>query len=535
MGTRSAIRTVVGAFALASFAVGLPSRAGAQCDDKQLQKITVGPVSGFGASLALVGNTAVVSNPGAAVHLFERMAGGQFQSVSVITAPVGPWRAGFGESVDISGDRVAIGFPSELGSGGQPNVGAVWLVERVGGTWNSASPLTSPASGPQQAFGKGVALDGNLLCATRFPPLSTSVVDVFEFSGGTWNYITTFAPPGLPTNAQFGESLDADGVRIAATCPGEIGFGGNHGSVRIFEKTGGAWTEVAKLVPSVSGGFSFGRSISLRGDRLLVSGTIYPVAGSSVPAAFVFERVAPFWVQTAVLTSAAAAPSADFGRTVALGDDVACISAPNEQIGSDISGAAYVFTRAAGVWTERIRLVANDPTLCRGLGYDAALSGQEVLLGAPNSFGSPSGSLGAAYLFSTVPNPAPEYGAACPGSGGFLPSLSLKATFDGCFAAGDGVSFDIKGGLGGSTCLLLLGLSTAAAPLPGGCSLLLAPTQANVVLPLFGAGPGAGAISFSSTIPAGFPALSVYLQGFVVDPGVARGFSATNGLRMTVK
>src|SRR4029077_3269249 len=97
-----------------------------------------------------------------------------------------------------------------------------------------------------------------------------------------------------------------------------------------------------------------------------------------------------------------------------------------------------------------------------------------------------------------VPNPPPDYGVACAGSGGFLPALELIDTLDGCFDAGDGGTFSVTNGLGGSVCLFVVGLATAQLPLPGGCTLWTIPSPANQLLPLYGAGPGNGNVSFSA-------------------------------------
>jgi len=128
------------------------------------------------------------------------------------------------------------------------------------------------------------------------------------------------------------------------------------------------------------------------------------------------------------------------------------------------------------------------------------------------------------------------YGAGCPGSGGFVPALAMS----GCPATGYDLVFEISGGLGGSFASIYLGLGAGVVPLGGGCSLLLTPLLPGAIspLPLFGAGPGNGAITLPTTVPQSVPAvvLPVTLQVLIADPGSpsGTGLSATNGVKLTL-
>ena len=54
-----------------------------------------------------------------------------------------------------------------------------------------------------------------------------------------------------------------------------------------------------------------------------------------------------------------------------------------------------------------------------------------------------------------------------------------------------------------------------------------------VVLP--GTGPGGGQLLVSGTIPPGVGSATIYIQGFVLDPGSPGGkLAASNGLVLTV-
>lgn len=82
------------------------------------------------------------------------------------------------------------------------------------------------------------------------------------------------------------------------------------------------------------------------------------------------------WAPQATLTAGDGAAGDSFGWDVALDGDTALVGAPSAD---DFNGAAYVFTRAAGAWTEQAKLGANEDTY--GFGESVALSGDSALFG----------------------------------------------------------------------------------------------------------------------------------------------------------
>jgi len=120
------------------------------------------------------------------------------------------------------------------------------------------------------------------------------------------------------------------------------------------------------------------------------------------------------------------------------------------------------------------------------------------------------------------------YGAGCPGSGGFAPSLAAV----GC--DGPALSLVIDQGLGGIDAFLFLGLAQTSVPLGGGCALLVSPALGPLgPLPLGGAGAGAGTVTLTVPKPVVAAMAVVTVQAFLDDGGGALPFSTTNGLQFT--
>lgn len=510
--------------------VGADPVALAQCEYKQLAKLVSGvqPPAAFGGRVRLDKNVAVVrldpvsSSSVASVQVFERQSGSPWSFSTALTSPSGLANDGFGHhAIDVADNRIAVGAALYPGA----SFGAVYLFEKGASGWKSTATVL-PSIPVQGSFGWNLCLTEDRL----FVLGGDQHVEVFTRSSSQWIAEGVLIPPSLVPGAQFGNYIDAEGDVAAVVAQFEQIPGGGSGAVYVFEFDNGSWAFSKKLVPSPSlpqgiGNFG-GGEVAVWGNRVLVG-----IDGAYHGGAFLFEKLGVTWQQVALVGATNAPPGSGYGQVIDMDGGSIVIGAPFLSVGgATYAGAAYVYREVGDGWVEQLRLTANGLD-SHNLGASIAVSGDEVLVGAPNFGGDPGGS--AAYLFSTIPNTPTSYGDGCAGSGGFVPRLSIDDSYDGCKHVGDTVGINVAGGLGGSSCLLFLGTTSATLQLPGGCPLLVMPSISTVTLPLSGAVPGNGTIALGATIPLGFPNVSLYMQGFIPDPGVPQGFSATNGLRLT--
>lgn len=125
-----------------------------------------------------------------------------------------------------------------------------------------------------------------------------------------------------------------------------------------------------------------------------------------------------------------------------------------------------------------------------------------------------------------------SYGQGCPGSGGFVPTL----TSGGVPTSGQQVILQVANGLGGAQAVLLLGLGQAATPIAGGCLLNVTPVlPAQIFFPLGGSGPGNGAVTLFAVLPTGIAGFTFTLQVFVAEPSAQKPFSNSAGLQLTIQ
>jgi hypothetical protein len=106
------------------------------------------------------------------------------------------------------------------------------------------------------------------------------------------------------------------------------------------------------------------------------------------------------WIWSEQVRLIANDPSAgqSFGVHVsAHGEDV-LVGASNDPHAGFASGAAYVFTRTGAAWAQSVKLTASDAKPNEYFGHSVALSGGTAAIGAPHN-GNQSQAPGAAYVF----------------------------------------------------------------------------------------------------------------------------------------
>jgi hypothetical protein len=135
----------------------------------------------------------------------------------------------------------------------------------------------------------------------------------------------------------------------------------------------------------------FGYSVAVDGTTALVGA---PQVFYSEGAAYVFTRTGGTWSEAQELYNPV---SISFGTSVALDGDTAVIGSPGDTVGfADDAGAVYVFTRTGGTWSQTQRLTASDYVRLDNFGGAVAFDGSTLLAGATGH----NNDMGAAYVFS---------------------------------------------------------------------------------------------------------------------------------------
>jgi len=252
---------------------------------------------------------------------------------------------------------------------------------------------------------------------------------------------------------QFGFSVDIsdDGNTVIVGSRIEdsnaTGVGGNQadnsatdaGAAYVFSRSSGVWTQQAYLKASNTGAYDwFGYAVAISGDgntaavgahREDGSGTgINPTnneAATDAGAAYVFTRSGGVWSPQATIKAGNTGVGDWFGYSIALSTDgnTLAVSAVYED-GSSTgvnnasseaatnAGAAYVFIRSSGVWTQQAYVKASNTGVNDffGISLDLSGSGDRLVVGTTVEDGSglninptdnnAAADAGAAYIFA---------------------------------------------------------------------------------------------------------------------------------------
>jgi hypothetical protein len=152
----------------------------------------------------------------------------------------------------------------------------------------------------------------------------------------------------------------------------------------------------------------FGTSVAVDGDLALVGAQNATVNGdASRGAAYVFKKVHGVWSQVQKLVASDGAFGDQFGQVVAIfNGKTIIITAPLARVnGRHWQGAAYVFTFVAGRWVEKQKLTPSDGTVNGTFGKSVALNGSHALIGAGGASLNNVHVLGSVYVFDFAGSP----------------------------------------------------------------------------------------------------------------------------------
>jgi hypothetical protein len=405
--------------------------------------LTPGSGSQFGDAVAISpdGNTALVgalidNSSKGGVWMFTRSGGVWSQQGQKIVPNDEVNSAEFGTSVALSRDGNTALIGGELDNS---QTGAAWVYVRSGSNWiEQKKLLPNGAVGSSVRFGHSVALsnDGNTAVVggpddqgAGNPGVSGGAAWVFTRSGTNWGTGLKISPslqPNATNPSAFGTAVavSSDGSTVFIGGPED---GPGSGTVAVFTRAG---NPVQRLTANDETGFPpttlFGSSIAVSsdGNTAVIGG---PDDNNSVGgAAWVFTRSGSTWSQQGshLLPTNGAGPSAHFGNDVAISADGNTVLIGSNGDSNNV-GAAYLFTRSAGVWTQQQKLTGSGESGFGSFGSGLALAGdgQTAIIGAP----SDTTERGAIWAFAP-PAPVCNSVSATAPQGGGSAAVTLSCT-----------------------------------------------------------------------------------------------------------
>jgi len=305
----------------------------------------------FGSSVGISGDTIVVGahldddkglNSGSA-YVYKR-TGTTWTEQAKLTASDGDARDQFGFSVAIEGDTIVVGAWRDDDNGSDS--GTAFVFTRMGTAWTEQAKLTaSDGAAVDDQFGRSVAIASNTIVVGATPESGMNgSAFVFTRTGTTWteqDRLTSTSAPDF-----FGVHVAIAGDTIVVGADREDDNGTNSGTVFVYTRTGTVWTQQAKLKASdAAGDDRFGVSVAIAGDTIVVGADWDDENATNSGSVYVFMRMEGEWTQQAKLTASEGGDVEDqFGISVGIASGTIVVGAWQDDNDNGVdSGSAYVY------------------------------------------------------------------------------------------------------------------------------------------------------------------------------------------------
>ena len=343
-------------------------------------------VIGFGAAMAFSGAELAVTRTGmvagfpmppstnGTVIFFRRAPNGSWAEGTTVTAKGAVIGDGFGTSLAIDRNWMAVGAPT--------GAGQVTLFEKRNGRWVEAGTLTNPGALGDQ-FGRSVALAGSVLLvgAPGADSARGTALIYRRNSNGAWEPVGTLGR-GASAGDRFGYAITLENDAALVGAPGPIQFGGQPAPARpgaavvYHARDNGTWAEEARLQPTDSSG-ALGAAVAFINGQAFVGA---PLTGGSAGAVYAFTRQGTSWSQAAKITAKTPVAGSGFGQALAGNATTLMVGAP---MTNQLAGAVFVFGSTGGVWTEKQQLTQRMSGLGNMFGGAVAVSGDYAVATGP--------------------------------------------------------------------------------------------------------------------------------------------------------
>lgn len=359
----------------------------------------------LGTSVAIDGDTLVVgisTSSRDAAYVFVKPASGwgNMTETAMLRPSDSESGAGFGVSVSISGETIAVAAPRAPGIY-RGTEGAVYVFVKPTGGWESMSQTAKLVVSRTRVLSP-VAISNDTIAVVG-DDASGAVVYLFVKPKAGWQNRGKPTATLLPDRFAdfFGYSLAIGANTVAVGAPNTFG----QGAVYLFVKPAGAWPKSmnpsARLVGSDGFADGIGWSVATNGNLVFAGG---PEANQDRGGVYVYSKPSGGWTnmtETAVLS---AGDAVYLATSLSMSGNTVVAGAPSTTVGANpLQGAAFVFVKPAAGWKTtskaNAKLVADDGATDDQFATSVAVSGNTVVSGAPDAAIGSNVDQGAAYVF----------------------------------------------------------------------------------------------------------------------------------------
>lgn len=359
----------------------------------------VGGIAAVGCPGMSAASTAIGAG---AVLLFQQSTGAgnvTYTFLAKLQADVPVAGGRFGHALAFDGQRLVVGAPAE-GVDANALTGRAYVFERsgVGGAWVQVEVLEPADPSDSLGFGTSVALDGDAVAVGAIGGSLTAqnagagTVYLFDLARS----VSFVGEIGLANGAAddgFGASVALDDSHLLVGAPGRDGPVGNGaGAAYAFTLDAGSGAVFDAEIPSPApaGDAAFGTDLdfdSSTGRAVVGCPRCTTMRGGAAGQAFVYDHVGTGFVHRQTLSAQDGAANEFFGASVAIDRDLLVVGAPGAllPVMSTKVGAAYLFVDESSAYLPASKLRPADAVTGDSVGFavDVDSGEEEIILGLP--------------------------------------------------------------------------------------------------------------------------------------------------------
>ncbi|GCA62259.1 hypothetical protein KIPB_002363, partial [Kipferlia bialata] len=270
------------------------------------------------------------------VYMYQTVPDTGVHTLHSTLSPIGtPVASGgeilFGQSVSLSGDRLAVSAPKVQGSG-VDGVGVVYMYHYNVDTWEETATLIPPVSTLDHSFGTSIGLNGDHLVVTA----ADTVYSVRYTEGSGWGTVTPVSEPVVGAFAGLTSQISLDGG-WAAIVTSDL--------LVLYDLSLSEW-HLQTPYQTISHGYAtskLGVDLDMESGRCAIS-----VYDTTLQCVDVYGYVDPTWVLEQHLTGVVGTSISMHGALLA--------------IASDISVEVYAHDSTLGIWGHTTSIAPAEST-----------------------------------------------------------------------------------------------------------------------------------------------------------------------------
>ncbi len=273
---------------------------------------------------------------------------------------------------------------------------------------------------------------------------------IYKYDGLSWQVAQKIYATDGSRQDYFGCAVSIFDTQIAIGAYNVDDLGNCSGAVYIFEENKNQWIKTAKLL--ASDGLRndyFGYSVSISKDQMVAGAYKADSMKKDSGAAYVFEKKGGVWSEKCRILPKKLDQYDYYGYSTAIHEKYIIVGAYGDDDRGSASGAAYIFEKINDQWEEKAKLIPEGIKSNDYCGYSVDISSQYAVLGAYKSDNA-GPNAGAVYVFERKNNQWIETAALFPwkskGYDYFGASVSVSGDYIAVGAYGDSSKGRLSGG-----------------------------------------------------------------------------------------